>query len=45
MALWENLSRCQRDFVRSLARGRGEEVRIEFRRLSQGERHALNQIP
>ncbi len=45
MALWENLSRCQRDFVRSLARGRGEEVRIEFRRLSQDERHALSQIP
>jgi len=44
MDLWENLSRCQRDFVRSLARGRGEAVRVEFHRLSQDERHALDQI-
>ncbi len=45
MALRENLSRGQMDFVRSLARGKGEGVRIEFHRLSQDERHALNQMP
>lgn len=45
MELWENLSRCQKDFVRSLARGSGEAVRIEFHRLSQDERHALSLMP
>lgn len=44
MELWENLSRCQKDFVRSLARGSGEAVRIEFHRLSQEERHALSLV-